>query len=138
MSFYVKKVTNPPFASYLQKAGLYAKSLLMINKQSYKQKILTLLNQHHFLSLAEISCLIPDADYSTLFRNIEKLCDSQQVKPIIVSHKVTVYELASHKHSHFICQKCQKVEEAEPLSISIKKSTYNDVTIRGLCDGCKK
>lgn len=53
----------------------------------YKEHILNLLKKKHLLTIAEIHKAIPDADYSTVFRNIEQLLKDRKIKRILVDNK---------------------------------------------------
>lgn len=106
----------------------------------YKDKILTILKKKHLLSIAEINKIIPEADHSTVFRNIEQLVGERQIKKILINNRSIAYELSSENHNHFICDSCGMVEL---INISAKNSVLknkiiSDITVRGSCGGCNK
>jgi Fe2+ or Zn2+ uptake regulation protein len=104
----------------------------------YKEKILTLLRKKHLLTIAEIHKAIPDADYSTVFRNIEQLLTDKEIKRIMVDNKSVAYESASESHDHFICNDCGTVETIDIPHNSIKGRKVDDITVRGSCNKCDK
>ncbi len=108
-----------------------------MSKNTYKEKILTLLNKNHLLSISEIHKNIPDADYSTIFRNVEQLVKEEKIKKIIIDKNTTNYEKLEHNHYHFICNNCEKIEEVKE-KIKLKNKEVVDVLIRGYCEKCKK
>jgi len=107
-----------------------------MNKNIYKDKILALLCKKHLLSISEIHKNIPEADYSTIFRNLEKLVKEKKIKKILINKDITSYENISHDHYHFVCDKCKKVEEIKE-KINIKDKEILDVVIHGHCKKCK-
>lgn len=106
----------------------------------YKDKILKLFEKAHTLSIADLHKKIPEADFSTLFRNVESLTKEGKLKKIIVDKDVTVYEVndAKHHHDHFICVECGDVDEIHVSSSVLKgsKAKVEDVVIRGVCEDC--
>ena len=108
-----------------------------MNKNIYKNKILNLLQKHHLLNISDIHKNIKDADYSTIFRNVEQLVKENKIKKIIIDKNNTSYENIKEDHYHFICNKCEKIEEVEE-KINLKNKSVTDVLIRGLCEKCKK
>lgn len=109
-----------------------------MNESKHKQKILSLLQKKHLLSIAEIHALLPKADYSTIFRNVESLTKEKSLKRIVIDNKSTVYELGDHRHDHFICGDCHKIEPISIPRVSIKGHKIDDITVRGLCNTCIK
>lgn len=104
----------------------------------YKKIITDLLTENHFLSIADIHSCIPEADYSTIYRNIEQLLEDKKIKKILLDQKTSLYELIhEHEHDHFICDTCGDVTEInlprKKLAISLPIS---DITIRGRCGNC--
>lgn len=102
----------------------------------YKEKILLLLKKKHLLTIAEINKDIPDADYSTIFRNIEQLLKEKNIKKVLIDNKTIAYELSNENHDHFICNDCGKVESIHIPHTNIKGHKVEDITVRGSCDKC--
>ncbi|MCD8508419.1 MAG: transcriptional repressor [Candidatus Pacebacteria bacterium] len=105
----------------------------------YKQHILDVLGEHHLLSIKDIHAYMPDADFSTIFRNIEQLAKEGIVKKVTVSKDHVLYELAHHAHDHFVCDDCGDVQEVDarpyiPLPQHI--GSIADVVMRGTCTAC--
>lgn len=109
----------------------------------YKQKILNLLEKKHLLSIADIHAQLSDADYSTIYRNIEKLVSEDQIRKIVFDKGNVKYEIAkeSGNHDHFLCTDCGDVEKihvpASKLSLS-SKYVVSDLVVRGLCEDCNQ
>jgi Fe2+ or Zn2+ uptake regulation protein len=106
----------------------------------YKQKILSVLHKGHLLSIADIHKAIPEADYSTIFRNIEQLLGTNEIKKVMIDTKSIAYESGDHGHDHFICNDCGLVESIHlPQTKNVlRHKTVTDITVRGLCTECTK
>lgn len=102
----------------------------------YRKKIIKLLNKRHLLSIADINHAIPEADYSTIFRNVEQLLKEKAIKRIILDNKSVAYESSLDKHDHFICNDCGKIEEVYIPHNTIKDHKVDDITVRGSCNNC--
>ncbi len=105
----------------------------------YKQKILDVLSKSHLISIADIHTQIPEADYSTIFRNVESLSKDGLIKKIILGKGVVMYEsVSNHAHDHFVCDDCGKVETLH-LSRDFKlngNAIIKDILLKGTCDDC--
>jgi len=105
----------------------------------YKEKIVRLLQRNHLLTIAEIHKAIPEANYSTVFRNIEQLLADEQIKKVIVDNKSVAYESSKDSHDHFICNDCGNIESiCLPIKNELKNKVVTDITIRGICANCPK
>jgi len=102
----------------------------------YKEKILKLLQKRHLLTIAEIHKAIPEADYSTIFRNVESLLVGKKIKKVMIRNKSIAYESAGDNHDHFICNDCGIVESIHISHKSIKGRKVDDITVRGSCGKC--
>ena len=107
----------------------------------YKDKIIALLEKNHLLSISDIHKKISDADYSTVYRNIEQLVSDEEIKKVVLDKDSVVYEINNikNKHDHFICTDCGSVDEIERSVISLgflKKHNITDVLFRGICKSC--
>lgn len=116
----------------------YATHLHNMRTNVYKEKIVELFGCHHLLSIADIHTALPEADYSTIYRNVEHLLDAKQIKKVVVDTKTVVYELVhGNEHDHFVCDDCGEVEEIalarKELGIEL---AITGITIRGVCGNC--
>lgn len=102
----------------------------------YKEKILNLLQKNHLLTISEIHKAIPNADYSTIFRNVEQLFSDKQIKKVMIDNKSVAYESTHESHDHFICNDCGKVEKIHIPHSSIKNHKVDDIVVRGSCNEC--
>lgn len=108
-----------------------------MNKNIYKEKILDLLSKKHLLSISEINKNLPEANQSTIFRNVEQLVKEDKIKKVVIDKNTTSYEKNGDNHYHFICNKCEKIEEVKDI-IKIKDKQITDILIHGYCKRCKK
>ncbi len=105
----------------------------------YQKRILSLFQKKHMLTISQIHEAIPEADYSTIFRNVDRLFKNKQLKAITTEKKSVMYELAENDHAHFVCDNCGSVES---MQIKIDKiargKVVKDVIMRGICNNCVK
>lgn len=86
---------------------------------------------------------LPNLGVATVYREISRLCENEQLQTVAISNDPIRYELAKHHHHHFKCSKCKKVYELEECSTKIKelvpkgfKLVDHDLTFYGLCAKC--
>lgn len=83
--------------------------------------------------------MVPGADFSTIFRNVEKMCKDGKLRKIVATKDTTLYEKKSLKrHDHFICDCCGLIEALPPIRVPKKYSENVEVILRGQCSPCKK
>ena len=65
-------------------------------------------------SVPEIQTLLArqnlNPNKTTLYRMLEKMVESGAVEAILLDSKTTFYEIKSHHHHHFRCQKCDQIQ----------------------------
>lgn len=105
----------------------------------YKEHILKQIKKKHLVTISEIHKAIPDADYSTIFRNVEQLLKDKKIKKIMIDNKSVAYESSNDSHDHFICNDCGVIESIHISRKSIQsRRKIDDVTVRGSCNLCNK
>ena len=100
--------------------------------------------------LAEKVCrAVPGIALSTIYRNLERLCDAGQINRLVFEDGVARYETPGAVHGHYlICTGCSKkvrIEEC-PLSELSKKLEQDtgfsvlghNLQLYGLCPECRK
>lgn len=102
----------------------------------YKQEILAHFKSNHLLSLKDLESRIPEADSSTLFRNVRTLVDSGDLKGITVSKNKVLYERSTHKHDHFVCDDCESVEAVHLPRPKRADFEVRELIARGTCTDC--
>jgi len=98
--------------------------------------MLSLLDEHHLLSLSDLERLIPEADHSTLFRNVKNLVETGDVKQITVAKNKVMYERSSHEHDHLVCTDCGAVEAIHLPRPKHTTFKVQDIVAHGACTGC--
>lgn len=102
----------------------------------YKQQILSHFGQYHLLSITDLEQLIPEADYSTLFRNVKALTESGDLKQVTIGKNKVLYEKYDHNHDHLVCIDCGTVETVHlprPENTGFK---VQEIVARGACTDC--
>jgi Fe2+ or Zn2+ uptake regulation protein len=107
----------------------------------YKEKIIQILKKNHLLSITDIHDKLPDANFSTIFRNVEILKTEGLVKQIVKDKDTVLYEYVDggHAHDHFVCDDCGDVQaiHVDKKALHIKgKGKAIDVTVHGICGDC--
>ena len=110
-------------------------STCIMRTHTYKEKITELLTRNHLMSIADIHAQIPEADYSTIFRNVEQLVLNKELKKVVLGKGDVKYENIIHTHHHFICDTCGTVEEIE-VELKNKTKSIRDVVVYGDCNKC--
>lgn len=107
----------------------------------YKEKILNLLKKNHLLSISDIHDMLPKANFSTIFRNVEILKMEGVIRQILKDKDTVLYEYVGkgYVHDHFVCDDCGDVQtiHVDKKALHIKgKGKAIDVTVHGVCDNC--
>jgi len=114
-----------------------------MNSSKYKQTIISLFSTHHLLSINDVCRLLPQADYSTIYRNIESLESEGILTKLVFDTKRTLYELSEQHspHYHFVCQECSEINEISIQCITLSQPIPGNVhtlVLYGECTGCAK
>ncbi len=107
----------------------------------YQKEIINLLKENHLLSIADIHKKISSANYSTIYRNIQRLVDEGIILKRIFGKNNVLYELAlgDTLHGHFLCEKCNRIQKvAIPKTQEVLGDGYviQEYLITGLCNAC--
>lgn len=108
----------------------------------YSKKIIKALASHHLKTIGEINNLIPEADYSTIFRNIKVLLKSGEVRSVTLHDGKVLYELVdAHTHDHFVCTDCDEVTAVKHVARRLddvipQGNKLADIIMRGTCSKC--
>ena len=107
----------------------------------YRDKILRVLHTNHLLSISDIQKRIAQADYSTIYRNIEQMVSDGVLRKIVLDKNNVSYETTTPKnnHGHFLCLDCGGVESIQTQNMVgtvTGKQTIHDILVRGLCGKC--
>lgn len=119
-----------------------------------RKEIISILEKTEFpLSPAElflrIKPVLPRANLTTVYRNLEMLEDLKIVKRLAFNKNNFSYEFVTNRlhHHHAICKNCGKVEELENISErfvnEVSKTTRfsiedHNLEFFGICQDCKK
>ena len=88
----------------------------------------------------------PNISKATVYRNLNQMVESGELKNIGNFDKTTHYDYNFHNHYHFICEECKRIFDVEAdYSDIIKKPVNTDgfdiadyqLTFNGLCWDCK-
>ncbi len=80
---------------------------------------------------------------ATVYKNINTMLDAGIIEEIKVPQKKSKFEIAKHKHSHFVCEKCGEVYDVQkPKKLDIElpegfEPREASVMIVGVCKKCR-
>ena len=103
---------------------------------TYQSAIVKYLQQYHLVSLTDLTTAL-QADFSTLYRNMQSLEHTGVVRRVVIDSKRTLYELTTHQHDHFVCTECAVVEAITQTNVSLPGHEVDDVIVRGRCGDCR-
>lgn len=121
---------------------------------SIKQALLHILQQEQkpfsvpdLLSFLAQEGITPNK--TTLYRALEKMKSENVVNEVLLDSKCAFYELNTHHHHHFVCEKCKSIQCVKDPSLEStvhaleKKLEQNGLNIQshqfsfsGLCKQC--
>ena len=88
--------------------------------------------------------LLPKLGVATVYREINRLCESGKLHTVTIPGDPPRYEMAHHHHHHFKCTECDRVYELEGCSKGIESMVpkgfelqSHDITLYGLCSHCR-
>ena len=83
----------------------------------------------------------------TVYRNLNALSEVGEIRRINIPGANTIFDKNAHKHLHFRCIKCGKIQDLSGESINKivdnfeqktgNKVYSNDIVLNGLCKNCK-
>lgn len=89
---------------------------------------------------------MPKLSRATVYRNLQQLEEMQQVCSFVGPNQVTYYEIYSEPHHHFVCTKCDRIDNIfEPdVHLCVKciggksqrKIDQVITTLFGVCEDC--
>jgi len=88
--------------------------------------------------------LHPSISKATVYRNLATAAESGEVSSIGVFNGAMHYDHNTHKHYHFVCDKCSKVIDVPDVELGKNLESLTDLkikrielTLRGLCKDCE-
>ncbi len=118
----------------------------MHQKRNLKIKLLSLLQQEHFLSASNMLKILKERgvifNKTSVYRALEQLLADDKVCRQYFHEDEAVYELRDHHHAHVVCEKCGRVTQTEctyshPDSVEGYSISHHHVTLVGLCAECQ-
>lgn len=91
---------------------------------------------------------IPNVSLATVYRNLNQLTDSGNLKKLTAYDGTTRFDHNTHNHYHFICIQCNKVYDvpcdvAADLDQKVAEVTglkvlNHEISFQGICHECQK
>lgn len=88
----------------------------------------------------------PSIGIATIYRNLHKLVKEGCIAELNIEKQGVRYDLLSHEHYHFICEKCQHIKnftlpalqtiDRDIEAIVKGKILTKSMTFRGICEEC--
>jgi Fur family ferric uptake transcriptional regulator len=77
-------------------------------------------------------------DKATFYRNITKFEEEDILNSFESNDKKRYFELKQHKHAHFVCLECNKIECINTVNVTLPGYDINNIIINGKCKECNK
>ncbi|MEX0930564.1 MAG: transcriptional repressor [Candidatus Paceibacterota bacterium] len=109
----------------------------------YRQQIIRVLERNHLLRIADIQKKLEKVDFSTVYRNVNQLCDDGVVKKVVFDKGVVMYELTDQpdRHDHFVCNACGDISnvaiDKQQITSQLHGVVLSDVVVSGICRTCR-
>lgn len=110
------------------------------------RKILNILSENRcHLTAEDIIRQMENVGTATVYRALETLEESGQIRKLSISQKTAVYEYVRENHAHLVCRQCGKVVDiaadfsrmiAEAAKCCGHLAEWADVTAYGTCSDC--
>lgn len=71
---------------------------------------------------------MPSISLATIYRNLKLLVDEGLILEIVTSDGPNRYDFQTHDHYHFICEKCDRVED---VAIPVQFQLNNELNAQG-------
>lgn len=86
---------------------------------------------------------IPNISLGTVYRNLNFLVETNEIKKIITDNNVIRFDYDTANHAHFTCNNCKKVIDINTkININIEEKENEVETIEinlfGICSECKE
>lgn len=119
-----------------------------MRKSNQKDLILDIINHstNHYTAYEiyeRCQIVLPNISLGTVYRNLNKMVMNTEIERIKTAEGYDRYDNKIKTHHHFICDKCQKIEDVFK-SIVLNLNDYdNEVTsysimFHGICKDCKR
>ena len=118
-------------------------NLYSMRKSEYRNQIIRILERSHLLRMADIQKKLEGADFSTVYRNVNRLCDEGVVKKVVFDKGVVMYELSDQtdRHDHFVCNACGDISkitvDTQQITSQLSGVVLSDVVVNGMCGTCR-
>ncbi len=91
-----------------------------------------------------VNCLDPRSSRATVYRNLHELVEAGLVREVAVEGRSARFDLKGTLHHHFICDRCDKVENVDwydlpqppPQLVGDRVIRESELILRGLCADC--
>ena len=90
----------------------------------------------------------PSISRATVYRNLQRLCESGQIHRLEVPGGADRFDHLSHQHYHVRCTRCERVFDVDMnYIVDLEKSvsdthgfllTGHDIVFKGICPDCRK
>jgi len=88
----------------------------------------------------------PRASRATVYNSLNALSEAGLIREISIDGKATLFDSNLHRHHHFVCDACGRVEDIEwfdapkasRMSLGGRRLREFEVVLRGTCEHCMK
>ena len=119
-----------------------------MRKSNQKDLILDIINHStsHYTAYEiyeRCQIVLPNISLGTVYRNLNKMVLNNEIERIKTEEGYDRYDNKIKTHHHFICDKCQKIEDVFETIVLNLNDYDNEVTsysimFHGICKDCKR
>ena len=119
-----------------------------MRKSNQKDLILDIINHstNHYTAYEiyeRCQIVLPNISLGTVYRNLIKMVLNNEIERIKTEEGYDRYDNKIKTHHHFICDKCQKIEDVFETIVLNLNDYDNEVTsysimFHGICKDCKR
>lgn len=91
----------------------------------------------------DLSKKLPTISKATVYNNLKLFLNKEIIKEVNIDNNEVHYDMIMENHAHFICNKCNKIEDLNIKAVEIDTSeigdyevTSQDIFLKGTCKEC--
>lgn len=134
------KIVYKNYGLFLEEHGIRASSQRILMLEYLMQN-----NVHPTADkiYVDLSKKLPTISKATVYNNLKLFLNKDIIKEVNIDNNEVHYDMMMDNHAHFICNKCNKIEDLDIKAVDIDTSilegydiTSQDIFLKGTCSEC--